>query len=307
MNLKEAFKILELSESASPDEIKKQYKKLTKTYHPDINKAPDAEDKFKKINEAYKLVQDGGESNIFGNSAYYSNPFGKKVRPSHSENINIHTTISFKDSVLGKKQDIKFNRHGKCDNCDGQGKFALNNGCDKCNGRGQIISNQGNMIFAQTCDKCMGRSNMELCKNCNATGTVETEVSVSVSIPGGVVTGNVLRLGNMGNFVGNFIGFDQFTDTFLHITVEKDPDLSLSGQNVISKVDLTLLEAIVGCNKKVKTIFGEKEISIKPLSKNNDDIIIEKMGVNKAGNQVVKLNVSYPNDVSKLINVLKEV
>jgi molecular chaperone DnaJ len=312
MNLKEAYSILEIPSTATEAEAKKKYRELTKKYHPDVNKDAGAEDKFKKINEAYQIVSSGKgtdrEPNPFSNSSGnpfsgIQNPFGRQhyVR---IENINLHTTISFKESVLGCKKDLKFNRKAKCQDCQGQGEYTINNGCDKCNGRGQTVTRQGNMVMMRTCDKCYGRSSTEPCKPCNATGMLEAEASISVTIPGGIQNGNVLRLSGMGHFIGSFGPLEQHTDVHLHVSVTPEKGLTLDGADVVSTIEISLLEALQGCHKSVNTIMGTKEVDIKSMSRNKEEIIIPRLGVNGSGNQRVILDVKYPEDVSKLVGIL---
>lgn len=310
MNLKEAYNILELPQGTSIEEAKKKFKKLAVKYHPDVNKDPSATDKFKQINEAISTIEKGEDEPSFGfpfsGNPFSGNPFNRQEQHViNAENINLYTTITFEESILGKKQDLKFSRDGKCSDCNGQGHIRNDNGCEKCGGKGQTVTRQGNFVFSQTCNKCHGKTNVSDCKSCDSTGSVNTDVNVTVTIPGGISDGNVLRLAGMGNYVGNFMGHEQFTNAFLHVSVTAMSGLSLSGSNVISSLDLTMLEAIEGCNKTVKTVLGDKEIEIKPLSKNKDEVIIPNVGVNRIGNQHVILNVSYPSDVSKLIEVLK--
>lgn len=315
MNLQEAYSILELDQGADADAAKKKYRELTKKYHPDVNKDPGAEDKFKKINEAYQVVSTGKSTDrqdVQFRQPRQSgfNPFdpfnrqGAQVR--QASHIELHSTISFKDSVLGCRQDLKFNRQSKCPDCDGQGEKTINNGCKQCNGLGTVTTRRGNMIFTQTCDKCYGQSQTEDCKKCHMTGILDVEVSVSVNIPGGVTNGNVLRLGGMGNYAGGFMGMDQYTDAHLHINVTPENGLTLQGTDVVSTLEISLLEALRGCSKRVKTVLGEKDIDIKPMSRNKDEVIISRMGVNRVGNQKVILDVKYPKDVNTLIGVLDD-
>lgn len=313
MNLQEAYTILDIPPGTSPEEAKKKYRELTKKFHPDVNKEEGAEDKFKKINEAYKCVSEGKGTdreefvpphNPFNPFGGFS-PFGQQVhRTFRADHINLNATISFKESVLGCKRELQFTRNGKCQNCDGQGAVKINNGCERCGGQGQIMNRQGNMLFTRTCDKCFGRSQTIPCSPCGGKCYVEATVSVSVTIPGGITNGNILKLSGMGNFVGNIMNMDQFTDTLLLIIVDKDLELSISGMDVISDIKISLLEALQGSNKTVKTIEGEKEINISPLSKNKEEIILPSLGVNGIGAHRVILNVEYPEDVSNLINVL---
>lgn len=308
MNLKEAYSILEIPSTATPEEAKKKYRELTKKFHPDINKESGAEDKFKKINEAYQVVSSGKSTDREDVMRRQSardpfNPFGRQVMY-EAENINLSTTISFKDSVLGCKKELKFNRKTKCQNCNGQGEIQLNNGCTKCGGRGQIVGRQGPMVTIQTCDKCFGQTQVDSCRVCTGSGVLDAEAAISVSVPGGIQDGNILRLGGVGHFVGSFGPMEQHTDVHLHVTVTPQDSLKIEGMHVVSNLEISLLEALKGCQKTVPTILGDKEITIKPQSRHKEEVVIPNIGVNRIGSQRVVLDVKYPADVSELINTL---
>lgn len=316
MRLSEAYSILEISENTSPADVKKKYKELSKKYHPDVNKDPGAEDKFKKINEAYSRIQKGeddieqGSMSGFDPFEHFSNfnPFFQQSqqRAKQVNHVVIELNISFAESILGTKKEISFNRLTKCSSCNGQGQIAINNGCTKCGGKGQITNQQGNMIFVQTCNKCMGRLKNQACNPCNSSGVLDTVSTVSVNIPGGVIDKNILRLAGMGNFAGQFMSMDQFSDVHLILNVSQDPNLRLENSFVIYNLKISLLEALKGCKKTVPTVNGEQDIDIKPLSKNCDEITIPNMGINRTGDQKVILEVTYPDDTIKLINALSQ-
>lgn len=313
MNIREARSILELSEGVSQDEAKKKYRELTKKYHPDINKEPGAEDKFKKINEAYQVVSTGKSTDREEPQRQSTwNPFATRGpigfsfhKEKQVEIIHIHSTISFYDSVVGSKSELKYKRETKCNSCEGQGVTAINNGCDKCGGKGKIVSQQNNVFVIRDCDKCMGRMKTQSCPVCSASGVLESDVSVNVTIPAGIENDNILRLSGMGNFAGNFGPIEQYSDVYLHIKVTPEPGLSIEGADVVSTLNLSLLEALKGCKKNVKTIMGDKEINIKPMSRNKEEISIPRLGVSKIGSQRIILDVQYPDDIDKLINSLE--
>ena len=313
MNLHDAYKELNLSEGATPEEAKKAFKKAAAKYHPD-NKDSGNEEKFKKINEAYSTIQSGKVDNdsVEQNWSPFQGfgPFVQQVnfakqRQINIEHIQLETTISFKESVLGVKKEIKYNRKSRCNNCDGNGQFKLNNGCKKCGGSGTIVSQNKNMVFSQTCDQCRGRTSTQNCTDCNGSGSIDSETSLQVSIPGGIQNCNILRLQGMGNFVGSSFMGEQSTDAYLRVIVIQEPGLSIDGQDVVSSLNISLLEALIGCDKTVKTILGEKTVKINPMSKNKEEVIIETAGVNRKGNQRVILDVEYPKDISKLIEALE--
>jgi molecular chaperone DnaJ len=162
------------------------------------------------------------------------------------------------------------------------------------------------MIFTQTCDKCGGRTRTQSCTKCSSSGVVEADVSVQVNIPGGVVDGNVLRLGGMGNFVTHFMGVEQYTDAHLAISVTPHESLKLVNNDVVLTIQIPLIEALVGCIKKVDTIDGIKDINIKPKSRNSEEVIMPNLGVNRLGSQRVVLDVRYPDDITDLVDHLSK-
>lgn len=301
MNLKEAYATLELADGAGEDAAKKKFRELSKKLHPD-NKETGDEAKFKKINEAYQRIQKGEDDPVpmhHGGGGFH------RQQIIELENVEVSTTISFKESVLGTRKEIKYQRQAKCQSCGGQGAIKMNNGCKKCGGKGSTVVRQGNMVAVTTCNECYGKSNIEECKSCSGQGLVHTDVSVHVSVPAGILNGTTLRLQGMGNFAGSFMGLaDQYTDAFLHVTVTPEPGLEINGQSVISHLTISLLDALRGCERSVKTIHGQKTAKINPGSRNKEEVIIPHCGVGGTGNQRVILDVQYPKDTDKLIGVL---
>lgn len=316
MRLNEAYSILELKNDASPEEVKKQYKKLAKIYHPDINKAPDASEKFKKINEAYEKIQKGEQDDVPMNNWAQNIGF-----PFNFNNFNFHqsnridaddiykqTNITFAESVLGCDKSISYRRNVKCKVCDGGGEVHENNGCASCNGLGRTIRRNGNIVMTAVCASCKGKIKTKPCTNCREQGFINSEISISVKIPPGIKDKNTLRIHGMGNFAGTgFVGNDEYTVLYLTCNVEQDSDLFIINSDVICKLQLPLLEALSGCKKNVKTIDGQKEITIPSMSKNKDEIVIPNMGVAGQGNQRVILDIIYPDadTCEKIINILK--
>ena len=328
MNKQEAYSILGLNQSSSPEELKKKYRDLAKTNHPDVNKSPGAEDKFKKINEAYEYIS-SGKSDLEGQMPFgvgvTDNPFGGGFNPFgggfnpfanmhhqqqsrhqqfNRDSIEINTTISFRESILGCTRDLSFNRNGKCDHCNGNGIVNLHNGCQKCGGKGKIVGRQGNMIFEQGCQACGGKVSQAECSECNGKGWQHTTVNITVNIPPGVTDDNILRLQGMGNFCGSMMNMDQYTEALLHLTIIPQEGLRLEDNNVIHNLSISLIDALSGCNVFVPTINGNQEIKVPVLSKNKEEIILPGLGPNN-NNQKVILEVNYPADISRLISALR--
>ncbi|MGP3640410.1 molecular chaperone DnaJ [Lentilactobacillus hilgardii] len=175
---KDYYDILGVSKDASDDEIKHAYRKLSKKWHPDINKAPDAEAKFKEINEAYETLSDpqkranydqygsadgaaggfgggagaGGFGNFdssgFGFDDIFSQFFGNRQQsadpsaPRQGRDLQYQMTMEFEDAIFGKTTRIKYNREAQCHTCGGIGAKPGTSPvtCSRCGGRGFIVT-----------------------------------------------------------------------------------------------------------------------------------------------------------------------
>lgn len=175
---KDYYDILGVSKDASDDEIKHAYRKLSKKWHPDINKAPDAEAKFKEINEAYETLSDpqkranydqygsadgaaggfgggtgaGGFGNFdssgFGFDDIFSQFFGNRQQsadpsaPRQGRDLQYQMTLEFEDAIFGKTTRIKYNREAQCHTCGGTGAKPGTSPvtCSRCGGRGFIVT-----------------------------------------------------------------------------------------------------------------------------------------------------------------------
>lgn len=165
---------------------------------------------------------------------------------------------------------------------------------------------QTGAVFIQTCPDCMGRSKTAPCTDCDSKGVMDTNASMTVSIPPAVSEGNILRLNNMGNYAGSLLGLqDRYTDVYVHIHVEKDKDMWLEGKDVVSNVTIPLLDALSGCICRIRTIDGEKNITIDARTKNKDEVHLS-VGNHSSIKHRVIVNVKYPEDITGLIDVLKE-
>lgn len=307
MNLQEAYQEFDIPQGSTEKEIKKKYRELSAKYHPDISKEPGAEDKMKRINQAYDRINKGDDPEPQqGFNPFQGSPFADFFANNNKkqqiiQNIELNETISFKEAVFGTKRDLKFKRKVMCQDCSGQSKIQENNGCKDCNGTGTKTHRQQNMIFQQTCQKCQGKKTFKNCIKCS-NGTLESETSINVNIPGGINSGNILRLGEMGNFAGIMFGGPHYSDAYLHLNVTKDDGLSLDEDgNVTSTIEISLLEAIKGCKKDVKTADGSSELTVNPLSKHNQTIILPNLGANRIKDQIVTLNVSYPDNILEIL------
>lgn len=335
MNISEAYSILELNNDATEDDVKKQFKKIAVKYHPDRNKDPGAESKSKEASEAYNLVIKHLEDkknfkqnpfsrmhNPFAGQSAGFNPFDftndfttfvnfgtKRTRIFDDADINYELKLSFAESVLGKKHEISVDRKMQCNLCLGKGEVPEAEACTDCNGRGFTTSTNSDkkISFAIPCQACHSQGKKHVKCNC-VNGRTEIHSNFNIQIPGGVTNGTVIRL----RYAGNYYGGNQTGDILIAVHVESDPDMILdyvdndNDPKVKSSINISLLEALEGTSKTIRTVLGEKCIEIKPQSKNKDVIVLSGYGVEKVGEHIVTIHIKYPENQEDLINFLKE-
>lgn len=329
---RENLEILGLKENASEDDIKKAFRKLAAEHHPDKNAGnKESEEKFKRINSAYQeLTNPKQEREVpFNNSRNYTDPFDFFRKSGFASNfrvdidgeenftplptIIIQEKLSFKESVLGCERTLKYSKYVPCESCNGEGSKRSSNQCKTCGGKGGTVRQKGNVIIQQSCPKCYGHGIETIkCEACNGEKRKLKEVSQQINIPGGARTGAKLRLNGAGHYEPMY---GWFQNAILEIEVEPHPTLIFDGRDVHFTLNLSLLDALRGVpDQKIDTINGQSErtIAIPAMAKNLDMINIPDLGVSNrgdgegSGNQVIHINVIYPDNVSDIISLLEK-
>jgi molecular chaperone DnaJ len=327
MNKIEALEILGFEEDSEPteEEIKKAFKKKAVKLHPDVNKSETAEDDFKKINAAqdcllnpkpYNQYQDDDMFQTEVERSHFKDilrnfGFTSRVNISNSGNENIKLPeiivpikLTFEESVLSCNKDISFERFVFCRICNGFGKKTTNKKCATCNGVGMFTQRKGNFMVSTTCPQCGGsKYELENCQDCNK-GFTKQSADMNVKLPGGLLDGQIIRLAGAGHIRYTHFG-NSANHAFLNISVEKNPNMIVIGQDIISALDISLLDAIKGQTKEVDTILGKTNIRIVPLSRNKDKITLDGYGVEKRGKHIFELNVLYPDNINDLVQMLE--
>lgn len=299
MNNTEYYDRLGLSKDASQDEIKRAYRKLSKKYHPDINKEPGAEEKYKEILEAYETLSDaqkraaydqygpdgangfGGQGSFGGFDGgagfggfedIFSSFFGGGATrnpnaPRQGGDLQYRVNLSFEEAVFGAEKEIHYNREVTCKTCSGSGAKPGTSPvtCGRCHGHGVInVDTQtplGMMRRQVTCDVCHGTGQeiKDPCQTCHGTGREKQSHTVSVKIPAGVETGQQIRLAGQGE-----AGFNggPYGDLFVVINVNPSDKFTRDGSTIYYTLNISFVQAALGDTVEVPTVHGNVEMVI---------------------------------------------
>lgn len=321
MNITEAYGILGVPESISDEDLKKAHRKLAAQHHPDTNKDPQSPEKAKQINAAYQYVKEyrenppeaGSPMDFFThlrNQGFNVSDFISFSQTKTKPDLIIPLEITFAEAVLGVEKEVSFNRDEACSACSGSGALSTS-ACSYCQGRGFVVERKthkiGNRevqnIIQKPCSHCQGQGFSKIdCLQCSGRGDSSTLKKLKVKIPAGIQSGQVLRLQGAGHHVGH----GNYAPSGIKVGVIPQENMSILGMDVISKIEITLLEALTGINKNVQTVLGPQLLQIPSKTRNGDRILLAHKGVGLQGSHVFQIVVSYPSDVSKLITTLQE-
>ncbi|HYK72506.1 MAG TPA: molecular chaperone DnaJ [Pseudoneobacillus sp.] len=295
MSKRDYYEVLGVSKSASKDELKKAYRKLSKQYHPDINKEPDANEKFKEIAEAYEVLSDdqkkaqydqfghAGPNQGFGGSDFgggfggfediFNSFFGGGTRrrdpnaPRQGADLQYTMTLSFEEAVFGKEMDIEIPREEECDTCHGSGAKpgTKPETCNHCKGSGQLNVEQntpfGRIVNRRVCHYCngTGKEIKNKCSTCGGSGKVKKRRKINVKIPAGVDDGQQLRVSGQGE---PGVNGGPSGDLYVVFHVRSHEFFERDGDDIYCEMPITFVQAALGDEIEVPTINGKVKLKI---------------------------------------------
>lgn len=277
---KNYYKILGVNKNASPEEIKKSYRKLAMRYHPDKNQGNhQAESTFKDINEAYEVLKDekkranydnygssnfqsadgftasndfSGFSDIFGDIFSDFGSTGSSQNASRENvvcgaDLRYDISITLEQAYLGIKKDISFITYVVCSMCDATGSKNPSDikKCNVCFGSGTTKVQQGFFVVQKTCYKCDGQG-IQLnnpCSTCFGTGRIKKRKNLAVMIPAGSIDNSKIKLFQQGE-AG--IRSGKCGDLYIYVLVQKHEFYTREGRDLYCKVPIKMTTAILG-------------------------------------------------------------
>lgn len=293
MAKRDYYEVLGVSKTATDDEIKKAYRSLAKKYHPDVCKEPDAEAKFKEVQEAYEVLSDstkrqqydqfghegpnggnGFDGFNFGGGGFggfediFSSFFGGGSRsqtrngPTRGRNIKTSITLTFEEAAFGVEKEITLNKLETCKDCSGTGAMSGKDieTCPKCHGRGRIVVEQnsffGRVQTETTCPNCNGKGKIikNKCTTCHGDGRIKTVSKIKVRIPSGVEDEQTLTISGKGE-AGPNGGMNG--DLYINVNVKPHDLFERDGVNLYLEMPITFSQAALGDSVEVPTLDGK--------------------------------------------------
>ncbi|MBI1978120.1 MAG: molecular chaperone DnaJ [Candidatus Omnitrophica bacterium] len=332
------YEVLGVGKGASPDEIKKAYRKLALKYHPDRNKGnKEAEEHFKEAAEAYAVLSDSekrtqydqfghslggsgfqgfegfegafqGFGDIFGD--LFQDFFGTSSRRGSSKSglrgadLEYSVEISLEEAARGKEVTIEFPRHERCDECQGSGAEPGSHPttCSQCGGHGEVRFSQGFFTLRRTCPRCHGEGKQitKPCKTCRGTGRTTKARKLNVKIPAGIDDSSQLKVTGEGE-AGERGG--PRGNLYVYVTVKQHPLFERAGNDILLEAKIGIHQAALGTQIEVPTLDGKVRLKIPGGTQPGKVFRLKGKGMPDLrgygmGDELVRINVEIPEKLS---------
>lgn len=338
MSKRDYYEVLGVSKDATAEEIKKAYRKLARQYHPDVNKAADAETKFKEVKEAYDVLGESskraqydqfghtdpnqGFGGFGGGGADFSGGFGdifdmffggggrrNPNAPRQGADLQYSMTIEFTEAIFGKETEIRIPKEEECDTCLGSGAKpgTKPETCSVCHGTGQQEQVQntpfGRVVNRRVCMTCAGKGKIvkEKCPSCRGEGKVRKQKVIPIKIPAGVDNGMQVRVSGQGE---PGVNGGPPGDLYIVLRVKDHPFFERDGQDIYCEMPITFVQAALGDEIEVPTLTGRVKLKIPAGTETGTYFRIKGKGVPQTrghyqGDQHVRVKIKTPKKLSE--------
>ena len=272
---KSLYTTLGVAQNATQDEIKKAYRKLARQYHPDINKAKDAEEKFKEINAAYEILSDEkkrAQYDQFGDSMFGGQNFSDFARS--NQNINLDDILSqiFGGGFGAKGGFGGFSGGGF--SSGGFGGFGTNGGFSDFGDFGESLDIQKDITIPFESALLGGNYHY-------------AEGNFDVKIPAGIKSGEKLRVKGKGKRAPSSRNGSRAGDLFLRVNVAPSNEYEINDEILTKRIAIPLKTALFGGKVKVQTPYKEVTLTIPQNTKNNQKFRVKEQGLKNRKNSAI--------------------
>ncbi|HEX5368545.1 MAG TPA: molecular chaperone DnaJ [Dehalococcoidia bacterium] len=307
------YETLGVGRDATPDEIKRAFRRLAMEFHPDRNSDPSAEARFKEINEAYEVLSDAdrrGTYDRFGHAGLDGSmgsrgfegfgPFGgfgdifdaffgaasqtRRRAPSRGADLQVAVELSFEEAAFGAQRSVVINRTELCSQCNG---LRAEPGtepqrCPVCEGLGEVRRVQrsvfGQFINVTACDRCRGEGWIipTPCTKCRGTGRERVTRTLEVKIPAGVDNGSQIRLTGEGE-LGSYGG--PRGSTYVILRVAAHPIFERIEDDLHVRLNINFAQAALGDEIEVPTLEGDQRLKIGAGTESGEVLTLRHKGV----------------------------
>ena len=292
------YAVLEVDPSASPEELKRAYRRLARQYHPDANDGDaSSEARFKEVSQAYEILSDperranydrfgsdvGAGGSPFGAGSvqdifdmFFGGMGGRGAQrrgPQPGPDAEISLDITLDDAAFGATHEVTLTLPHRCATCDGSGCAPGTSAttCLECAGSGEVrrVRNSilGQMVTAMACPRCSGMGSRidTSCVDCHGEGRRNETSTLTVQVPAGVEDGSTMRLSDRGpaGLRGGPNG-----RLFVHLSVQPDARFERHGDDLHHEARVAFTQAVLGASIEVPTLRASATIEVAPGSAN---------------------------------------
>lgn len=287
------YEVLGVGRDADDEDIRRAFRRLARQYHPDVNREPGAEQRFKDVNEAYEVLSDPekrqrydafGHAGVDGGAGtgfpgfttfadLFESFFGTDLRrrarrgSARGADLRVQVEIDFLDAVKGAERTLRLEREQACSRCGGSGAEpgSSRTTCRTCRGSGEVRSVQsslfGRIVNVSTCPSCAGEGTVaeRPCGRCGGSGREAATRELAVTIPAGIDDGQQLRVAGEGEAGdrGGGVG-----DLYVLVRVRPHPFFARRGLDVLYELRLSPALAALGGEVEVPTVDGPHTLTV---------------------------------------------
>jgi molecular chaperone DnaJ len=309
------YDVLGVPRDAGDDEIKRAFRRLAQRHHPDVDRGDGAEQRFKELNEAYRVLSDRqrrtaydmfGHAGVDGASAGGFEGFGggfgpfgdifdaffggspagrrRRARAVAGADLRYDLRIEFGEAVFGVTKEITYPTLVACERCSGSGgePGTEPERCPECNGSGEkrrvAQTILGQMVNIVACPRCGGEGRILAvpCSRCAGDGRLPEERTLQVTIPAGIDDGQRIALEGQGE-AGPRGG--PSGDLYVVVSVRPHPVLHRRGTELYHELPITFPQAALGATVTVPTVEDEEQLQIAPGTQSGHEIRLRGKGV----------------------------